>query len=375
MTQWRGFVTAGVLIGTIFLAPGLQARQCSGNGDVVGSFGFSGSRDGFYLLGATLSGTSANPGLMIPVPTTPPGTAGVMNPVAVTPPGTNLVGSNTAIGNLLTGLVNPVAFTTVGRLFADGAGTLFGSPTLGVTTNIQVGTYTVSTSCGVSVTLTDPFITTSGVTTIRSSTMPGPSATLTGFVSQNGAELDLAGTIGAVVSFRKTSQAGSCNNGTLSGNYTVSGSGSYFPGVSNGQIVPGTNGGVNPLPNPTATCMFNGTPGTGSCTGAYTFGATGQLGTPFSLLGRFVADGNGNLVTDLSGQTSPTGMNLTGTYTVNSDCTGTGRLIDSNNIARDILFVLVNQTSQGGSPSGVGQALSFVFNDTGVLGGGSALLQ
>jgi hypothetical protein len=121
--------------------------------------------------------------------------------------------------------------------------------------------------------------------------------------------------------------------------------------------------------------MFNGTPGTGSCTGAYTFGATGQLGTPFSLLGRFVADGNGNLVTDLSGQTSPTGMNLTGTYTVNSDCTGTGRLIDSNNIARDILFVLVNQTSQGGSPSGVGQALSFVFNDTGVLGGRSALLQ
>jgi hypothetical protein len=170
---------------------------------------------------------------------------------------------------------------------------------------------------------------------------------------------------------------GSCNNGSLSGNYTVSGNGFYVPGASNGLIVPGsTTGVVNQLPNPTATCMFNGSPGTGSCSGAFTFGATGTLGTPFSLLGRFVADGNGNLVTDLSGQQSPQGMSLTGTYTVSADCTGTGRLIDSNNIARDILFVLVNQGPQGsGSQSSVGQALGFVFNDTGVLGGGSAQLQ
>ena len=377
MTQGTFLTTiAGLVVGTAFLAPALQARQCSGNGDVVGSFGFTGSRDAFYLLGATARGSTTNQGLMIPVPATPPGTAG-MTPVAVTPPGTTFVGSNTAIGNLMTGLVNPVVLTTLGRLFADGAGTLFGSPTTGVTTNIQVGTYTVSTGCSVSMTLTDPFVTTSGVTTLRSSSTPGPSVTLTGFVSQNGSELDMAGTVGAVVTFRKTSQSGSCNNGTLSGNYTVSGNGFYFPGVSNGQIVAGTSiGVVNQLPNPTATCMFNGTPGTGSCTGAYTFGATGTLGTPFSLLGRFVADGNGNLVTDLSGSQSPQGMNITGTYTVNADCTGTGRLIDSNNIARDILFVLVNQATQGSVGSGsIGQALNFVFNDTGVLGGGSALLQ
>jgi hypothetical protein len=379
MKQGTLFATiAGLVAGTVFLAPGLQARQCSGNGDVVGSFGFTGSRTGFYLLGATASASSATTGLMIPVPVTPPGTAGVMTPVAVTPPGTTFVGSNTAVGSLMAGLENSVVFTSIGRLFADGAGTLFGSPTTGVTTNIQVGTYTVSPSCSVSMTLTDPFVTTAGVTTLRSSSTPGISATLTGFVSQNGTELDMAGATGAVVTFRKTSQAGSCNNGSLSGNYTASGNGFYFPGVSNGLIVPGTGAGVvNQLPNPTATCMFNGTPGTGSCTGAFTFGATGTLGTAFSLLGRFVADGNGNLVTDLSGQTSPQGGNLTGTYTVNADCTGTGRLIDSNNIARDILFVLVNQGSQGssGSGTGVGQALQFVFNDTGVLGGGSAQLQ
>ena len=67
-----------LLLGAIISAPVLQARQCTGNGDVIGSFGFSASRSGFFLLGAT-QGTS---GLLVPVPTTPPGTTGAMIPVA-----------------------------------------------------------------------------------------------------------------------------------------------------------------------------------------------------------------------------------------------------------------------------------------------------
>jgi hypothetical protein len=46
------------LIGAPFLLPNLEARTCSGNGDLVGSYGFSSSRSGYYLLGAT----AASPG-------------------------------------------------------------------------------------------------------------------------------------------------------------------------------------------------------------------------------------------------------------------------------------------------------------------------
>src|SRR5450756_157834 len=98
MKQGIGFGTvAGVLLaGSVLLAPALQARQCSGNGDVVGSYGFTGSRSGFFLLGATAAGPNSpsGSGPMIPVPVTPPGTSGTT--VAFT-------GSNTGIGNLLSG--------------------------------------------------------------------------------------------------------------------------------------------------------------------------------------------------------------------------------------------------------------------------------
>src|SRR5258708_32332946 len=116
---------AGVLMATVCLTPALQARQCSGNGDIVGSFGYTASRSGFYLLGATAAGANApnGAGLMIPVPVTPPGTSGSTG--STTP----FVGSNTSIGNLLTGLANPSVFASVGRVFADGMGNLYASPT------------------------------------------------------------------------------------------------------------------------------------------------------------------------------------------------------------------------------------------------------
>jgi hypothetical protein len=105
--------------------------------------------------------------------------------------------------------------------------------------------------------------------------------------------------------------------------------------------------------------------------GAYASGATGTLGTPFNILGRVVADGNGNFLNDTAGAISPLTANLTGTYTVNADCTGTGRLVDQNNIGRNVSFV-IGAASQTSAAS---QQVQFVFSDPGVFGFGVILPQ
>jgi hypothetical protein len=301
---------------------------------------------------------------MIPVPVTPPGTSGSTGSTAP------FVGSNTNIGNLLTGLVNPDVFASVGRVFADGMGNLYASPTAGLMTNILAGSYNVSTNCSITMTLTDPFATTSqtpGVTTTTAAPV-----TLAGYVSANGAELDLNGANGAIVKFVRTSQAGNCNNSYLSGNFTISGNGFYLLAAGNGQSVSGTTvGQTNPVTTTgqTAPCLTGTTTGTaptGACTGAFTSGVTGSLGTPFNLLGRFVADGSGMLTTDFAAQQSP-GQSVTGTYAVSADCTGTAHVVDAAGIARNISFVLVNGSAR--------QELDFVFSDPGVMGTGTAQLQ
>jgi hypothetical protein len=87
-------------------------------------------------------------------------------------------------------------------------------------------------------------------------------------------------------------------------------------------------------------------------------------------LGRFVADGNGNFTHDAAGLASPVSLGITGTYTVNPDCTGTAKLIDASGIGRNISFVLVEQSSQ--AVIGASQQLNFVFSDPGVFGSGYA---
>src|SRR5260370_5990690 len=346
----HGIVFASVAtLATGLLAPSLEAqgRQCSGNGDVLGSFGVLASRSGFFLLGATGAGSNAPSGLgqMIPVPVTPPGTSGTTAP---------LVGSNTGSGNLLSGLQNPNVFSLVGRVFADGMGNLYASPTAGLMTNILSGSYTVATSCSITMTLTDPFVTTTGGTTVSTSVAAGPSVTLQGFVALNGTEIDLVGPNGAIVTLRRSAQAGNCSNGSLTGNFTVFGSGFYTASAGNGMSV-STTGTTQTTP------------------GAFTSGTTGALGTPFNVLGRFGANGSGMLTTDSSGLSQP--LNVTGTYSVNADCTGTGHLVDSAGVTRNISFVLVNRGAQCSVGAGSRQELDFVFGDPGVLGGGIAQLE
>lgn len=290
---------------------------------------------------------------------------------------------------LVAGFNNANVYTAAGRLTLDGMGNVYASPTPTVVSNALVGGYTVNTDCSVTMTLYDPFSTATGGgtgtgTTATTPTITGQKSGLTtmqGFISNSAQEVDLIATntnaAGATLTLTKMAQFSSCTNATVSGNYSIIGSGAYLASAGSGMTTTGTGTGTTGTGS-TSTTGTGPIPGTtpGTYAGAFQPGATTSLGVAFNLLGRFVADGNGNLVTDSSSLTSPLTAGFSGTYLVNPDCTGTARLTDQNNVTRDISFVLVNiaaQSSVGGIPqSSAIQELQFVFSDPGVFGSGIA---
>jgi len=289
-----------VMLGGLALVPNLAARSCGGTGDVVGSFGWLGSRTSDFV------------------------------PQAVTPPGT-AIGSSTPLGALIVGAVNTAAFTSVGRVFLDGNGGIFATSAPG---GIQTpaGTYTVNLDCTVSATFTDVFATPGGA----GLTPTQATATFEGVLVVGGNEIDLTQTSssgGTSLILRKTKQ--SC---------TIDGVFSSF-GIS--------ATGVTTTPN----AIVGSTPTT----------------APFSILGRFVADGAGNLVQDAIAQASPlNNRKITGTYTVNMDCTGTATLITADGKKRGANIVIV---TQGSDLTNGPQALEFSFTDSGTVGSGVAQQQ
>ena len=211
--------------------------------------------------------------------------------------------------------------------------------------------------------------------------------TLQGMILNNGAEIDLIATntnaAGAVLVLVKTAQFSSCTNATLSGNYTITGSGVYLASAGNGtpNSATGTGTGTTGTTGTGTTTTTGTTPtaAAGTSAGAFQSGATGSLGTPFNLLGRFVSNGNGAFISDNAALQSPLSAGFTGTYTVNADCTGTASLSDQNGVTRKISFVVVNtaaQCSVGGiAQSSARQELEYVFSDPGVFGSGVASQQ
>jgi len=252
-------------------------------------------------------------------------------------------------------------FSAVGRVFFDGIGNIYASQSTTLLTNTKVGTYNVTPDCSITMSLNDPFAT-GAVGPVGTGTTTTGSVNLEGEIldTLDTGEIDLVSTgtssAGAVVTMVKTAQFSSCTNASLSGN---------FGAVGQGMVVSGTT--------------TTGTTTTGqvglTATGAFSSGVTTTLGTPFNLLGRFVADGSGNFVTDLSGTNSPLKRSLTGTYVVNQDCTGTAHLLDSAGTARNISFILVNSAGLACVQTSVRQQLQFVFTDTGVIGTGVAQQQ
>jgi len=268
----------------------------------------------------------------------------------MTPPGT-AVGSNTPWGRFVAGLANNAVMTALGRIFADGMGNLYASPTFGgLNTTTLAGTYNVTTDCSITMTIRDPFLT---------GTNTGPTVNLTGVVLGNRIEAIMTGpsAAGATVTFVRTSQFNNCTVASLNGPFAITGTGMTLPGFVN----PGTSTGVNLTGGP------------------FTPGQPSNLGTAFNLFGRFTADGSGILLTATGAPQATVNRTLTGTYTLNADCTGTMRVADAAGNTRNLSFVLVNEGNRFGGPPPIPiqgqqqqQSLRFVFTDPGVIGQGTA---
>jgi hypothetical protein len=311
----------------LIAVPALQARTCGGVGDVVGSFGFVAVRSMAFVPPGTTAAT-----LTTPVTTS-----------TTTAPAGPVVGSATGIGQLIAGSLNPGQFATVGRLYLDGNGGVFTSASAGVAAlSPSVGSYTVNGDCTIATTLIDTFSSVSGGA-VGLVTPTLPTATFEGVLVQNGDEIDLTETgsvTGTSVTLNKTKQ--SCSSADLSSPFGVSASG-YVAGTSSTVV---TNTGTNMTTTPNA---------------------------PFSIVGRFVPDGVGILYVDNIGLTSPlTKREITGTFTVNADCTGVMQLITSDGTKRNANFV---EVSIGPTINNAPLALELAFTDTGVVGSGTAQQQ
>src|SRR5260370_22687069 len=172
----------------------------------------------------------------------------------------------------------------------------------------QVGTYVVNSDCTVSATFTDAFATPggAGLTPVQAS------ATFEGVLVQNANEIDLVQTgasgasTGAIVTLRKARQFYGCTADGLTGTFGLAAS-----GVATTSIVSATGG------------------------------AATTVSTAFSLFGRVNADGQGNLVQDSLGLTSPlTKRQFTGSYTGNLDCTGSATPVGTDLQSREVHLVI-----------------------------------
>jgi hypothetical protein len=320
MKRMSKLSSIGVLMlgGALTAVPALQARTCGGTGDVVGSFGWVAVRAVAFA---------------------PPGTTGVTITQPIATP--TIIGSSTPIGELVADSLNTNRFASVGKVYLDGLGAVFTSSSPGMPL-IQSGSYLVNTDCTISMTLTDAFSSTSGgaLGLIPTTT---PSATFEGVMVQAGNEIDLTqtGTVtGTTVTLRKTKQ--SCSVSDISSAFGISAAG-YVSGTSSTLV---TNAGSNTSSTPDE---------------------------PFSILGRTVSDGNGNFYIDNIGASSPlTKRQITGTYTVNTDCTGGMTLITSDGTKRGANFV---EVSVGPTINNAPTALQIAFTDPGVIGAGLAQQQ
>src|SRR5260370_4575970 len=119
-----GITMLGAILAVV---PSMQARSCGGNGDLVGSFGWLGVRTSDFVPAAAAASRAVS-------------------------------GSSTPIGSLLVGAANTAAFTSVGRVFLDGNGSILATSTPGGAPT-SVGTYTVTGACTASATLTVAFLT------------------------------------------------------------------------------------------------------------------------------------------------------------------------------------------------------------------------
>jgi hypothetical protein len=342
------FLVAAFACGLV-TAP-LMARTCNGNSDLQGTYGF---------ISAPIF-----PG----APVMPPGTPGV----PVTPPGTTgSVNLASPISAFVQNSLQNVPFAVVGTIMADGGGNLV-APATSSSGFLNVGSYTVNTDCTVNLTLQDAYNTqtsnASGTSVSTTASVP-----LIGLLSDSGAHVVLkptGNTNAAPAYLTLTRIPPACTDASISGTYSLQASGFWTNGAPPSSGDNG-NGSANPGEGSPGTPGDN-TPGGGSQTPGNPSSTSGINGVnnTFTLLGRLSADGAGNFVQDALGLASPLpDLQLSGSYRVNPDCSGTGTLQSPDGTSHAINFLLV-------TPSGsTTPQLQLIFAESGLTGSGTASLQ
>jgi hypothetical protein len=283
----------------IFLCAGLalcakigSAQSCQVS-SISGNYSYSAIGSGIPGSFLTPSSGTVSPGVGTGTPTTGSGSATVAF-------------SNTELGRLLGGVGNTVPFSSAGMLYFDGFGGVRAYPTVQGGASMSAGTYVINPDCTITVTLTDVF----GTNKTASS--------LQGIILSGGSEIDLG-----VFQTASTTTGGTATGGTptttTSGTVAVNQSSSLIRLVRSFSFSCNASNLVGPYAliasGAGATSIANNT-GTGTGT------TSAQTVAPFFLFGRVNFDGVGNITAD-PGNFSLSSLRYTGTYTVNSDCTGT----------------------------------------------------
>lgn len=363
-------LTAMISLCLSVCASGLKAQSCGGNGDIGGSYAFVGSRAIFPGVpfgppgtsGSASSGTSGN-------------SPGSSSAAAGSTPSATV--SNTPIGQLIGGMSGSTPFAVVGRVVTDGAGNLLGSQTP-TGALVPVGSYTVNQDCTIAVTLNDVFVgvpvtppgtagnggtssTGGGGNSGNSSGTGGSSGNaaagatpasikVVGVVLDRGAEIDLtqagASNTGAVITLRRAVQFAGCTDANVTGTFGLIAEAS----VTSGQ--------------PSSSGVTAGSGGSSSSLGAA------------SVIGRLAANGAGMFLPDAQATQSPLqALQLTGTYVVADDCSGSAQFADTSGTMHNIDFVIVQAESNASTPNTLQVTLPellFSFTDQGVTGTGFA---
>ena len=329
------------LAGSVASAQVCQATNASLNG----AYGFVANQ---LSLGTAISGTG-----------TTTGTGGTTTTGTTT---SSSGFSTTVLGQLLGGIAANNQFTLAGRLIFDGAGHIDAQSTTGLGSPTQVGTYNVNPNCTITVTLMDAFGTNTATTTFA------------GVVLGGGSEIDLEPASSSTTTTGTTSTGGTTTTATQFGSgltiklirilLPYGCSDSNLTGLYGFVLTGVTSQNFTTTPTGTGTTTGAGTTsGTGTTTGV---GSTATVTTltgpyqPFTLIGTLLFDGAGHIVATqpalntsaaTTGTTTGTtttsnasitvtplqislaGLQYTGTYTVNSDCSGTLTLTNTTSFA------------------------------------------
>lgn len=206
--------------------------------------------------------------------------------------GTNSVFSDTPVGQLLTGVANTGPFASSGTLYLDGSGTIRANSAAQGGTTMSVGTYALNSDCTIRVTLTDAFGTDQTPTTLQ------------GIILANGAEIDLG-----------VLQDISAGTSTAPGKYQSNLLIKLIRPLATYCTVSNLNGSY--------ALVATGTRVATVVTGPGTVALPAQTETPFFLFGRVLFDGNGSIPVPSATPSSLGFLQFSGSYTVNTDCTGT----------------------------------------------------